>query len=285
MSCKLSFIPEIKDYDYIRQEMNKDLEYRLENRTDKTMYGRPLYKNINVQIITTHECQFNCPFCMERQNPMEGWQNFAAQAASLYNVLMIHPDARITVTGGEPLLYSHHVNTLYNIYKNYSNRNAFYVNTTGFGNTVYGQSLNRDIPLNISVNNHLPPLDLKYFRNRITVQTVMDDEKMHLDYLRKWALAHNNRLAAFSFRFLSGLDKHDYSVDIWNELRQDLYIKCVTFRIGDFFVYCNYYDEALATFCRVTLGDMWQQQHNDYKDGAYSNLIIHPDGSIGQNWK
>ena len=49
MSCKLSFIPEIKDYDYIRQEMNKDLEYRLENRTDKTMYGRPLYKNINVK--------------------------------------------------------------------------------------------------------------------------------------------------------------------------------------------------------------------------------------------
>ncbi len=35
---------------------------------------------------------------------------------------------------------------------------------------------------------------------------------------------------------------------------------------------------------RVTLGDMWQQQHNNYEDG-YSNIIIHPDGHVVTNWK
>lgn len=35
---------------------------------------------------------------------------------------------------------------------------------------------------------------------------------------------------------------------------------------------------------RLTLGDMWQQRNNDYKDG-YSNIIIHPNGVIGTNWK
>jgi hypothetical protein len=34
----------------------------------------------------------------------------------------------------------------------------------------------------------------------------------------------------------------------------------------------------------LTLGDMWQQRNNDYKDG-YLNIIIHPDGTIGTNWR
>lgn len=86
----------------------------------------------------------------------------------------------------------------------------------------------------------------------------------------------------FSFRFLSGLEKKEYPVDIWNELRADQEIDVHTFRIGDFFVYAtfNYADKH----ARVTLGDMWQQQHNDYKDG-YSNIIIHPDGRVAVNWQ
>ena len=35
---------------------------------------------------------------------------------------------------------------------------------------------------------------------------------------------------------------------------------------------------------RVTLGDMWQQRHNNYGDG-YSNIIIHPDGRVSTNWR
>lgn len=77
MSSKLNYIPKIISYNNIRSEMNRDLEWRLNNRKKKTPYGRPLYYNMNVQIIVTHECPFSCPFCMERQNPMCGKQDFA----------------------------------------------------------------------------------------------------------------------------------------------------------------------------------------------------------------
>lgn len=86
----------------------------------------------------------------------------------------------------------------------------------------------------------------------------------------------------FSFRFLSGLEKKDYPVKIWNDLQNDYDIDIHTFRIGDFFVYATF--DYMGKHARLTLGDMWQQRNNDYKDG-YSNIIIHPDGTIGTNWR
>ena len=62
----------------------------------------------------------------------------------------------------------------------------------------------------------------------------------------------------FSFRFLSGLEKKEYPVDVWNELRADQKVDVHTFRIGDFFVYATF--NYAGKHARVTLGDMWQQQ-------------------------
>ena len=69
---------------------------------------------------------------------------------------------------------------------------------------------------------------------------------------------------------------------VWNDLQNDTEIDVHTFRIGDFFVYATF--DYAGKHARVTLGDMWQQRHNDYGDG-YSNIIIHPDGRITTNWK
>ena len=78
------------------------------------------------------------------------------------------------------------------------------------------------------------------------------------------------------------LKKKDYPVNVWNELQEDPGIEVHTFRIGDFFVYATF--DYNGKHARITLGDMYQQMHNDYRDG-YSNIIIHPDGTIGTNWK
>ena len=102
MSSKLHKIPHFNTYDDIRAEMQNDLQYRLANRTDETSLGRPLYYRINVQLILTQECPYNCPFCLERKNPMQGDNNFKAQIESLKNILSEHPNARLTITGGEP---------------------------------------------------------------------------------------------------------------------------------------------------------------------------------------
>ena len=87
---------------------------------------------------------------------------------------------------------------------------------------------------------------------------------------------------SFSFRVLSGLEKKDYPVDILNDLQQDADVDVHTFRIGDFFVYATF--DYAGKHARVTLGDMWQQRHNNYGDG-YSNIIIHPDGRVSTNWR
>lgn len=290
MSEKTHYIPYISNYDYIRDEMQKDLEWRLKNKTVKIAYGRPLYNNINIQIITTHECPFECSFCIERKNPMCGKADFAAQAASLYNVLMQHPTARVSVTGGEPLLYPYHINKLYEIYLHNSKQNFFVVNTTGY-DAVKAEKIPSSIPFNVSVNDSTQ-YDERIFSypRRLTLQTIVKDEDMRLSYLRNWIRQKEVEIQVddceYSFRFLSWLDRKDYSVDIWNDLRRDPKIRIDSFRIGDFFVYCNYFDYELNRTCRVTLGDMYQQRLNleKYGDG-YSNIIIHPDGKIGVNWQ
>lgn len=270
MSSKLHEIPHFTSYNDIRNEMNNDLQYRLANRQARTSLGRPLYYRINVQLILTQECPYNCSFCLERKNPMQGNNDFAAQIEALKNVLLEHPNARLSITGGEPGLYPDHVADIVNTYKQYGNNVFCSINTAG-----YSKELNGLAHINLSYNDyvHKNPVDFP----GCTVQTIIKNPTA--EYIKNFMNMDSDN---FSFRFLSGLEKTNYPVDIWNDLQNDKEIDVRTFRIGDFFVYATF--DYMGKHARLTLGDMWQQQHNDYKDG-YSNIIIHPDGTVRTNWK
>lgn len=270
MSSKMDYIPVIASYENIREEMNDDLQYRLNSRTAKTSLGRPLYYRINVQLITTQECPFHCPFCLERQNPMSGENNFSAQLEALKVVLDEHPNARLTITGGEPGLYPDHISNVVAIYKSNSNGVFCSINTAGFSTELNGLA-----HINLSYNDFVATKPERF--PGCTVQTVV--ETPTIAFIKEFMQLNAK---SFSFRFLSSLDKKDYPVDIWNELQEDNEVDIHTFRIGDFFVYATF--DYGGKHARVTLGDMWQQRRNDYKDG-YSNIIIHPDGRITTNWK
>lgn len=272
MSSKLPFIPDISDYNWVRSQMQEDLMYRLENRTKKTSLGRPLYERINVQVIITQECPYNCPFCIERQKPMTGNNDFKKQQESLVSVLREHPNARMTITGGEPGLYPEQVKALTDIYRNFSNNVFVSINSAGYDTALqnYGH-------LNLSVNTYVSP-DLQAFTD-FTYQTVLNDSEMTVKNIKK--IMQNEYTNQFSFRFISALEKHDYPVSIFHELKCDPKIHVHTFRIGDFFVYVTF--NYRGNHARITLGDMYQQERNKYHDG-YSNIIIHPDGRIGVNW-
>lgn len=270
MSSKMNFIPFIGSYADIRTEMNEDLQYRLKNRQTKTSLGRPLYYRINVQLITTQECPYHCPFCLERQNPMSGSNDFPAQIKALKRVLDEHPEARLTITGGEPGLYPTHIANVVETYRNNSNNVFCSINTSGFSTELNGLA-----HINLSYNDFVKP-NPKDFPS-CTVQTVMENPT--IDRIKEYMKMN---ASGFSFRFLSGLEQKDYPVDIWNDLQNDSEINVRTFRIGDFFVYATF--DYNGKHARVTLGDMWQQRHNEYQDG-YSNIIIHPDGRIKTNWK
>lgn len=270
MSRKLNYIPFISSYEDIRAEMTKDLRYRLKSRTTQTSLGRPLYYRINIQLITTQECPFYCPFCLERQHPMTGDNNFPAQIEALKMILEEHPDARFTITGGEPGLYPDHIEKLVEIYRENSNKVFCSINTAG-----YNTELNGMAHINLSYNDFVHQNPDKF--PGCTVQTVVENPTIQFvkDFMQMKA-------ENFSFRFLSGLNKKEYPVGVWNELQNDDEIDVSTFRIGDFFVYATF--NYAGKHARITLGDMWQQQHNDYKDG-YSNIIIHPDGRVATNWR
>lgn len=270
MSSKLHKIPHFNSYDDIRVEMQNDLQYRLANRTDETSLGRPLYYRINVQLILTQECPYNCPFCLERKNPMQGDNDFTAQIEALKKILSEHPNARLTITGGEPGLYPNHVSEIVDTYRQHSNHVFCSINTTG-----YSKELNGLAHINLSYNDYVHKSSSDF--PNCTVQTVVENPT--IEYIKDFMQMEADN---FSFRFLSGLEKKDYPVKIWNDLQNDDDIDIHTFRIGDFFVYATF--DYMGKHARLTLGDMWQQRNNDYKDG-YSNIIIHPDGTIGTNWR
>lgn len=278
MSKKSNHIEPIQNYNQITKAMNEDLTYRLLSRHHRTSLGRPLYLRINVQIIITQECPYHCPFCLERKHPMTGHQNFEQQIIALKSVLHEHPDARVTITGGEPSLYPEHVQNLVDTFHQHSNNTFITINTTG-----HNEAIKNIAPINLSANDYVSP-DLSKYPDA-TYQTVLNDENMTIDTIIKTIQEINSKsdINKFSFRFLThGLDKHEYPIDIWNDLQNHPDIQIGTFRIGDFFVYATF--DYKDNHCRVTLGDMYQQQTNDYQDG-YSNIIIHPDGHINTNWK
>ncbi len=274
MSRKLNFIPPIPNYDWIREQMAYDLQYRLEDRQRKTSLGRPLYERINVQIIMTQECPYHCPFCLERKHPMKGLMNKEMQIQSLIQVLMEHPETRLTITGGEPSLYPEHVKNLVNTYQKNSRGVFVTVNTAGYNPDINGLA-----HINLSVNDYVKSDPAKF--PGCTYQTVLPEKDMTLDTIKS-IMAKHPEVGGFSFRFFSGLEKRDYDVSIWNALQADEEIEVSTFRVGDFFVYATF--NWSGRHARITLGDMYQQQHNDYQNG-YSNIIIHPDGRIGTNWQ
>lgn len=205
---------------------------------------------------------------------MEGHMDKEAQIRSLVQVLTEHPEARLTITGGEPSLYPEHLKKLVDTYRENSSDVFVTINTAG-----YNPEIRELAHINLSVNDYVKPDPANF--SGCTYQTILSDKEMTLDTIKRIITEHPE-VESFSFRFLSDLKKRDYDVAIWNSLQKDTEIEISTFRIGDFFVYAHF--NWNGRHARITLGDMYQQQHNDYQDG-YSNIIVHPDGRIGTNWK
>lgn len=274
MTRKLPYLIDIPNYGYIKHLMHKDLSYRLANRMERTSLGRPLYYRTNVQVVLTRECPYSCPFCIERLNPMTGFMDADKQVESLLYVLKEHPDARLTITGGEPGLYLEQVRRLARVFRDNGNNVFLSINTAGYNPALI--SLGR---VNLSVNKYVKP-DISKFP-RCTYQTVFSDEEMTVQNIKK-TMDSVKGFGGFSFRFISRVEEHNYDVSVFNTMKSDKDMQIETFRVGDFFVYLNFTYKGKNG--RIVLGDIYQQKMNDYQDG-YSNIIIHPDGHIGTNWK
>lgn len=278
MSRKLSCIPnKFNNYSAVLEEMENDFQYRFSDRKRLTSFGRPLYERINLQMVITQACPFNCSFCIERQNPQGAVNNFNEQIKSLKKILIEHPNARLSITGGEPMLYPEHVRKIISIAK--STATFISLNTTG--KLPIPKDIQEQCHLNISDNSEVHS-DLSLFENNknVTIQTIFSSEDMTLKNIKKYMNNHSNH-KNFSFRYLTTIGENNYNVNILNEIRNDSEITLHTFRIGDFFMYVTaMYNKQ---HFRITLGDMTLQQNREYKN-TYSNLIINAEGEIQKNW-
>lgn len=278
MSRKLSCIPnKFNNYSAVLEEMENDFQYRFSDRQRLTSFGRPLYERINLQMVITQACPFNCSFCLERQNPQGAVNNFNEQIKSLKKILIEHPNARLSITGGEPMLYPEHVRKIISIAK--STATFISLNTTG--KLSIPKDIQEQCHLNISDNSEVHS-DLSLFENNknVTIQTIFSSEDMTLENIKKYMNNHSNH-KNFSFRYLTTIGENNYNVNILNEIRNDSEIILHTFRIGDFFMYVTaMYNKQ---HFRITLGDMTLQQNREYKN-TYSNLIINAEGEIQKNW-
>ena len=278
MSRKLSCIPnKFNNYNAVLDEMENDFQYRFTNRQRSTSFGRPLYERINLQMVITQACPFKCSFCLERQNPQGAVNNFNEQIKSLKKILAEHPNARVSITGGEPLLYPEHIKNIISLVKD----TATFVSLNTTGKLPIPQDIKEQCHLNISDNSEIHS-DLSPFENNenVTVQTIFSSENMTLKNIKNYMDMHPNH-KNFSFRYLTTIGENDYNINILNEIRNNSEIDLHTFRIGDFFMYVTamYKNQHF----RITLGDMTLQQNREYKN-TYSNLIINAEGEIQKNW-
>ncbi len=273
MSKKLNYIPDYKNYQEILKEMDEDFDYRFNTRREETIFGRPLYYNINVQMVITQACPFNCSFCIEKINPTGDKANFPKQLESLKKILEVHDNIRLTITGGEPGLYVDHIDDIKSLLDEYNKTLFACINSTGYNNNIKGTGFS----LNISDNNEVSVDKTAY--PDACLQTIFEDKDMTVKNIKKYM--DENIQKEFSFRFLTEMDKSDYDIKIFNEIKDDKDIKLKVFRVGDFFVYLT--GIYKGNKFRITLGDM-KTQHNRNYNGTYSNIIITPNGEIKTNW-
>jgi len=276
MTRKLDFIPNYKTYKDVKKDMDEDFKYRYLSRNRTTIFGRPLYERINVQMVITQACPFKCSFCLERQYPQgaDKFQNFEQQLKSLDLILKEHPNARITITGGEPGLYPKHVKAICDKAKDVT---FVSVNTTGCNEKLKKIGCH----INISHNSEVQ-LDLSLWENldNVTLQTIFSNKDMTIENMLNYMDDHPN-YKNFSFRYLTDINISEYNISIFDEIKNNKNIELKTFRVGDFFVYLigNYNGKHF----RITLGDMKKQIDRHY-DGTYSNIIVLPNGNIQTNW-
>lgn len=99
----------MNEYNYYSTHNVRKFEFR------GTTYAS-MYRRLNVQLVVTNKCPFDCSFCIEKINPTnEKAENFLPeeQLISLKTLLLAIKQAgmepTVSITGGEPTLYLNHI--------------------------------------------------------------------------------------------------------------------------------------------------------------------------------
>lgn len=278
------------------------------------LFGKEVYTYDNpwlwhLHIKCTDLCNAKCEFCVEQnacknENPDALLQSVDDMLVEMNNQGILYS---VSVTGGEPTIYSKFDELLNILLKHRSDIHMLTINTNGYGIEKHLDKMDNVFDF-IDLSRHSTENNDKIFKTRVISDDTIRDIKRRLqkcklriqcvgtevktiDQLIKF-IEHYDFADDISYRRLMQLpDEYgtDYSLD------KDSYEDILRYAVNnwefceqtiqDYYVYEIFkYDKIPVTFSYSDMSLLREVEKNEDMD-IYREFIIHPDGCISGSWK
>lgn len=287
---------------------------RYDNVKHSTLFGKDVYTYNNpwlhhLHIKCTDFCNAKCEFCVEKNAHRNEKSDMLLQSVddmltemNKQNILF-----SVSVTGGEPTLFSKFDELLDILLKHRDNIHMLTINTNGYGIEKYFDKIDRvfdfiDLSRHSIVNNDrifqtkvisddtIRNIKQRLQRCKLRIQCVGTEIKtitQLIEFIKHYDFADDisyRRLMQLPDEYGTdySLDKDSYedilryAVDNWEFCEQT---------IQDYYVYEIFkYDKTPVTFSYSDMSLLREVEKNEDMD-IYREFIIHPDGCISGSWK
>lgn len=263
-------------------------------------YGA-LYRRLNVQLMVTKKCPFDCPFCIEKINAVgKEDRNETLQKENLKKLLeqlIVQEIApTVSITGGEPTIFCDYVMDIKNMLDEMGV--VCNINTAGVLNSQTKDLFQKFERVNLSVHSHDKEENNRIFGllrrdywndsslEHATIQSVVQDADMGRlkDFLDSF------KQKRFSVRFPSEtatVDSIEWR-DLFRSIETDDDFKFIQQKIGDYYWYEEYMykNEKLVRFSFSSMRQLeYYKNKFQYQESHLTRAcIVLPDGQIRFDW-
>ena len=260
---------------------------------------KSLYRRLNVQLLVTKKCPFNCPFCIEKVNPVGNeYRNEQKQLESLEKVLTTLKasgmEPTVSITGGEPTLCKDFLLKVADLLDRLDVR--FNLNTSGMITADKDKVIERFDRINLSVhsediekNNSIFGVKrYDYWNNPIyknaTIQTVLTDNT--LDSLIRFLNSFDQKRFSVRFPALTNADESLEWEDLFYLINKDSHFEFVQQKIGDYYWFEEYkYNEKTIRFSFASMKQLdYYKNILKEKENFARAFVILPSGEIQSDW-
>lgn len=259
-----------------------------------------LYRRLNVQLVVTNKCPFNCPFCIEKINPTnDKEEKFSpeAQIANLKVLLLSMKKAgmepTVSITGGEPTVYFNHIVEVAKMLDEIDVK--YNLNTSGNLKTkLISETFDR---INLSVHEADPKRNSdifgvcrnEYWKEEVyqnaTIQRVITSSNFNdlIEFLDSFDQKR------FSIRFVART-ANETSFDwkpLFDQIAKDDRFQFIQQKIGDYYFFEEYKYKEEKTI-RFSFADMLQlayyKNQIEKEENFVRAVVVMADGSVKFDW-
>ena len=280
-------------------EFNYYSKYNIRNFVFNNKVFSSLYRRLNVQLVVTNKCPYNCPFCIEKINPSnKKIENFnpVNQLKNLKELLLILKCAglepTVSITGGEPTLYLNHI---INVAKLLDELGINYnLNTSGFCNDMRLLEYFSRINLSVHSNNDLINSSIfgvnrgDYYNYEIYKNATIQRVIVNNDFDNLLNFINSFSQKRISLRIISRAEDEP-SFDfkpLFDRINEDSRFIFLQQKIGDYYFFEEYkFGDKLLRFSFSDLEQLKYYKDNYEFDANFVRAaIVLADGSVKFDW-